>query len=201
MAPASRFADLALSRLKPRSEPLVAGLARELSVITGSSIAASDFTPAAPPKHLVMNFQRGRRIRARSGLRAITAGTPQEGNAGSGSRTEKAPTFTDWTADGIGTLSDSITTTIAGQRVTRYPALLTVPAGSRFAVQVTAATSAAERDRHLPVAVAAMLDHRIPALTPEDHSGPRSAGQVESEPEPLPRSRPDGRRLHLPRDP
>ena len=178
MAPASRFADLALSRLKPRSEPLVAGLARELSVITGSSIATSDFTPAALPKHLVMNFSvidgSGHEVASGRSLPELR----KKVTPGSGARTEKAPTFTDWTADGIGTLSDSITTTIAGQRVTRYPALLTVPAGSRFAVQVTAATSAAERDRHLPVAAAALLDHRIPALTPKITAGLDPLGKL-----------------------
>ncbi|GAB07700.1 ATP-dependent RNA helicase HrpA [Gordonia amarae NBRC 15530] len=178
MAPAGRFADLALSRLKPRSEPLVAGLARELSVITGSTITPADFRPATLPKHLTMNFSvvdgSGREIAAGRSLPELRKTLTTTGAA----RAPKAPTYTDWTADGIGTLAESTTTTVAGQKVTHFPALLTVPVGPRFGVQVTAAVSAAERDRRHPVAVAALFDHRIPALTPKITAGLDPRGRL-----------------------
>ncbi|NED66380.1 DUF3418 domain-containing protein, partial [Streptomyces sp. SID10244] len=56
MAPAQRFADLAVSRLTPRSEPLVTGLSRELTSITGMTVSPGDFSLDRVPAHLTMNF-------------------------------------------------------------------------------------------------------------------------------------------------
>ncbi|WP_246284068.1 ATP-dependent RNA helicase HrpA [Gordonia asplenii] len=161
MAPASRFADAALARLKPRSEPLTRGLARELSALTGLTIAPSDFDVDAVPAHLRMNFRvidaAGATVASGKSLTALQA---RGGRAASGGGAGKAAVAREWTADTFGTLPAEKTETVAGQQVTRYPTLRVVDGGVTRALAANPAQ--ANRMRH--TAVCALLAAALPNL-------------------------------------
>ncbi|MGB3603966.1 ATP-dependent RNA helicase HrpA [Gordonia sp. (in: high G+C Gram-positive bacteria)] len=152
MSPASRYADLALAKLSTRSEPLLTGLARELSTITGVTLTPRDFRPSNLDPHLRMHFAvtdaegaivaRGDRL---SALRDDLAGRP---------KTPSAPVATTWAPDGIGTLEDSETAIVAGQTITRYPSLAAVPGKG---VRRTIAASPAERDAGIRAGIIELL--------------------------------------------
>ncbi|RPA19578.1 ATP-dependent RNA helicase HrpA [Gordonia sp. OPL2] len=166
MAPAQRFADLALSRLTPRGEPLMVGLARELSAITTMTVSAKDFDLERIPAHLTMNFavvgRDGTMIAGGKSLAALKkqfADTEDEAPV-------RRQVFTDWTSDGIGTLAHELTSTVAGQAITRYPTLEVATDRDRVVgVRPALAASTAERDRRLTEAVVALLEFRLPALS------------------------------------
>lgn len=166
MAPAQRFADLALSRLTPRAEPLVNGLARELSTITTMSVVAGDFDTDKLPAHLRMHFA------AVDGAGTILATAPsitalRRRFADDDRRPDEdvRQVFTAWTDDGIGTLPDERTVTIAGQQITRYPALEVVTAADGApGVTLVDAASAADRDRRITQAVTTLLERSLPTL-------------------------------------
>ena len=175
MAPAQRFADLALDHLTPRAEPLLTGLARELSTITGSTITPTDFDPTRLPDHLRMNFA----ITDAAGTVIAMSRSLAELRTDGVGRTRKPlrrKVFTDWTADGIGTLAESVTETVAGQDITRYPGI--EPAPGSDGVRVTRAATAAARDASIPAAVAVLLVQCIPALSSKIVSSLDAAGRL-----------------------
>ncbi|MGK2319666.1 ATP-dependent RNA helicase HrpA [Gordonia rhizosphera] len=166
MAPAQRFADLALSRLTPRAEPLVTGLARELSAITSMTVSPGDFAPDRIPTHLTMNFA----VTARNGkivARDKSLAELKKRFADADETPAPVVVYTSWTADGIGELADTVTTSLAGQSITRYPTLdvVTDTAGRTTGVARGEASTAADRDRRLSAAVIALLDSAIPPLS------------------------------------
>ncbi|WP_138917928.1 ATP-dependent RNA helicase HrpA [Gordonia effusa] len=158
MAPASRFAEAALARLKPRSEPLTKGLARELSAMTGLSIAAGDFDTDAIPAHLRVNFRvidaDGATVSTGKSLSALQSG------GGGGSAKRPAAVVRRWTAESIGNLPREKTDTVAGQQVTRYPTLKVVDGG----VSRILATTPTQANRMLHEAVCALLSAALPSL-------------------------------------
>ncbi|EGD54017.1 ATP-dependent RNA helicase HrpA [Gordonia neofelifaecis] len=161
MSPASRYADLALGRLSARSEPITTGLARELSAISGVSLAPRDFNLSSLPPHLRMHFavtdDKGAIIARGDRLAAL-----RDELSGDSGRTEAAPTHRVWNAEGLGTLADSETATVAGQTITRYPTLTVVPGQG---VRVTTAAGAAERDAGIRAAAAELLRQNIAPLS------------------------------------
>ncbi|NDZ92552.1 ATP-dependent RNA helicase HrpA [Streptomyces sp. SID6673] len=165
MAPAQRFADLAVSRLTPRSEPLVTGLSRELTSITGMTVSPGDFSLDRVPAHLTMNFA----VTDRSGT-VVASGKSlaglKKGFAGHEDTSRPRTVHTSWTADGIGDLPDTTTTAVAGQTITRYPGLDVAwdDAGRATGVTRTESVTAAERDRKLTDAVIVLLETTIPTL-------------------------------------
>lgn len=175
MAPAQRFADLALQRLTPRKEPIIVGLARELSAITGHTVRPDDFAPENLPTHLRMHFavtrpdgdnyggdNHGGDIIA-TGTSLPDLVTRLSGDAPAPTR---RPVYTSWTADGIGTLADAVTEPVAGQHLTRYPSLAVVDgADVRRAVSPTTAASAHARAAQMSAAVTVLLDHAIAPLS------------------------------------
>jgi ATP-dependent helicase HrpA len=56
LVPVPETAALAVQRMKPRSGPLVEVLAREVSALKGTLVAAQAFDPGALPTHLKMTF-------------------------------------------------------------------------------------------------------------------------------------------------
>ncbi|MFW0784795.1 ATP-dependent RNA helicase HrpA [Gordonia sp. CPCC 206044] len=165
MAPAQRFADLALSRLTPRAEPLISGLARELSTITTMTVSPTDFSPDRIPGHLTMNYavvdRAGTILATDKSLTAL-----KDRFDGAETTPQPRTVYTAWTADGIGDLADTTTTTVAGQSITRFPTLDPALDDVGVVVGVTRAeaTSAADRDRRTAAAVVALLDRAIPTL-------------------------------------
>ncbi|MGI6796292.1 ATP-dependent RNA helicase HrpA [Gordonia sihwensis] len=153
MSPASRYAELALSRLSVRSEPLLTGLARELSSISGVTLAPRDFNPSALPPHLRMHFAvtgtDGAIIARGDRLAALRTNLSADAD-----RDRRAPLHREWTADGLGTLADSETATVAGQTITRYPTLATVPGQG---VRIAKAATSTERDAGIAAAAGELL--------------------------------------------
>ncbi|MFT4043860.1 MAG: ATP-dependent RNA helicase HrpA [Gordonia sp. (in: high G+C Gram-positive bacteria)] len=184
MAPAQRFADLALSRLTARKEPIVTGLARELSVITGHQITAADFDPDRLPTHLRITFA----VTAADGevlatgkslpdlVRRFTDDHPP---------TRMRPAFTEWSADGIGTLVACVVDSVAGQSITRYPTLEPViepprgpTAGGASGVAVTRVSTQAARDGLMAQSLPILLDHAIAPLGRKISAGLDPAGRL-----------------------
>ena len=157
MSPAARYADLALTRLTARSEPLLTGLARELSAISGVTLSPRDFRTDNLPPHLRMHFAvvdaKGAIITRGDHLAAI-----RDQLDGDGAQTPSAPLVRSWSADGVGTLADAETATVAGQQITRYPTLAAVPGKG---VRVAVAASTTERDAGIRSAAAELLRQSI----------------------------------------
>lgn len=179
MAPAQRFADLALSRLTPRSEPLISGLARELSTITTMTVAPGDFDPTRLPAHLTMNFAVVDRSGAVLGTGKSLADLKKRFSDAADDEPRR-PVFTSWTADGIGTLAPTVTTTVAGQTLTRFPTLDVVFDADRrvIGVSVVEVASAAEGAPRMCNAVVALLDRALPPLSKKITSGLDPAGRL-----------------------
>ncbi|RPA66079.1 ATP-dependent RNA helicase HrpA [Gordonia oryzae] len=177
MAPAQRFADLALSRLSPRSEPLIRGLARELSTITRHSVSPTDFDPDRLPTHLRIHFavidDRGEILTRTSSFAELT-----EPTAAATVHTAM-PVFTTWTDEGIGTLASSESADVAGQTITRYPTLhVNRRPGHPDSVTVARAATAAEASTALAAGVMALLENAIPSLSPKAAAGLAPAGRI-----------------------
>ncbi len=158
MSPAQQYAELALSELTPRTEPLLPALARRLSEITRTSLSPDDFRTDTLPAHLRIHFavsDRGGEIVARSdSLAELRAGL------GDGRPAVAAPVHRRWTADGIGTLDDQVTATVAGQTVLTYPTLEAAPGG----VRVASVTSPPLRDNGIRLGVQILLEQAITPL-------------------------------------
>lgn len=125
VVPAPDIADTVLARLTPRREPLLAGLAREITALVGTAIRPEDFDPTRLPTHLQMHFalvdKTGAVIASADSLADLIS-TP-DATTPAISRTVGGRAYTTWTTDGLGTLADSTTETVAGQQVTSYPGL------------------------------------------------------------------------------
>ncbi|MBD0322347.1 MAG: ATP-dependent RNA helicase HrpA, partial [Aldersonia sp.] len=139
VVPAPDFARAALARVTPRSEPLTSALARELSRLGATPIAADDFDAGALPDHLRMNFaaDADRAVlgtsKTLSALKQRFASQTSAAVAEAAADAERAPA-TVWTSETLGTLAPTITQRIGGQSVTGYPAL--VPERGGVAVRV-----------------------------------------------------------------
>ncbi|WP_143965436.1 ATP-dependent RNA helicase HrpA [Gordonia zhaorongruii] len=155
MSPAQRYADLAVEQMSARTEPLVPALARELSAITRTTLGPRDFRPDTLAPHLRMHFA------VTDDAGAVIARSDRLGDLrrqfaapGSGPRRSEQQTFTAWTTDGIGTLESERVQTLAGQQVTRYPALSVVPGRG---VRVVTVATAAARDAGVAAGVTELL--------------------------------------------
>ncbi|MFZ2512657.1 MAG: ATP-dependent RNA helicase HrpA [Gordonia sp. (in: high G+C Gram-positive bacteria)] len=165
LSPAQQYADLALSKIPARSEPLLPALARELGVITRISLSPNDFRVESLPTHLRMHFATS----DASGAIIGTADRLEELRGQFTGRTAAAqnPALTRWDADGIGTLPDSRSSIVAGQPVVTYPTL--APSGE--GVHVVDVTSAAARDVGIRAGVQRLLEHAIAPLSKKIASG------------------------------
>ncbi|WP_137724793.1 ATP-dependent RNA helicase HrpA [Prescottella subtropica] len=148
VVPAPDFAAAALASVTPRSESLVHALARELSRLGNCRIDPTDFDVAALPPHLRMTFaavdEKGAVVgkdKSLAALRRTLAPRVEVAVAKAAATTERQPALV-WTAQTLGTLPETVTRTLGGQKVTGYPAL--VPEQSGVAVRVLT-TPAAQR--------------------------------------------------------
>ncbi|GED98157.1 ATP-dependent RNA helicase HrpA [Gordonia crocea] len=161
-SPSPQFAAAVLARLKPRSEPLLTGVARELSALTRTTITPDTFNLARIDDHLQMNFalvdERGDIVATSRSLARL-----QRDEEAPGART--APdrvTASTWTAETFGDLEESVSADIAGQRVTRYPGLSPVDATT---VASALFPTAPARDAAMVPAVITLLAASTPALS------------------------------------
>ncbi|SIR86424.1 ATP-dependent RNA helicase HrpA [Williamsia sterculiae] len=174
VVPAPDFAAAALARLTVRSEPLIDGLARELSTLTDARISASDFAPDTVPDHLKMRFaaidDSGSEIAAARSLTELRRRIPRS----SSPRRPTTTAYTDWTAASIGDLPESVTEEIGGQRVTSYPGLAATPAG----IIVRTFDTVGQRRGTTRVAVLALLERSTPRLRPATVSSLPTAQRI-----------------------
>ncbi|MFT3900211.1 MAG: ATP-dependent RNA helicase HrpA [Gordonia sp. (in: high G+C Gram-positive bacteria)] len=185
VSPAPQRAQAALARLTPRSEPLVTGLARELSAMTGATITPGDFDVARVDDHLRMNFAvvdaGGRTVASSRSLADLQQAGGARGQRGAPERTD-AVRATTWTDDTFGDLAESVTAEIAGQRVTRFPGLTV----DGTAVVSTMFPSAAARDTALHGAALSLLDAALPPLQRKITTGLTAAQKLALSQSPYP---------------
>ncbi|NMM86407.1 ATP-dependent RNA helicase HrpA [Rhodococcus sp. SRB_17] len=146
VVPAPDYASAALASIKPRSEPLLTAMARELSRLGGVHIESKDFDPSALPDHLRMTFvveDESGKVLAKgkdlAQLRRTLAPRVQKEVAKASTGTERAAAAV-WTSETLGALEPTITRKIGGQQVTGYPAL--VPENGGVAVRVLSTPAA-----------------------------------------------------------
>ncbi|RVW03940.1 ATP-dependent RNA helicase HrpA [Rhodococcus xishaensis] len=153
VVPAPDFAAAALAAVKPRSESLVHAMARELSRLGSCRIEPTDFDIASLPAHLRMTFaavdKKGKILgkdKDLTALRRTLAPRVEVEVAKAASNTERRPAL-EWTVQTLGTLPESVTQTVSGQKVTGYPALVAEESGVAVRVLTSrAAQRVAMRD-------------------------------------------------------
>ena len=147
VVPAPEFAERAMERLIPFEGPLTQQLADVLRELGGQGINASDFQPDKLPEHLRMNYaaidKRGTIIDSDRNLAALRE--RQAGHIKSSvsrvSRTAESTAVSEWTDDTLGTVDETVTTTVDGHEVTAYPALVATKEGVELKVHPTKAAA------------------------------------------------------------
>lgn len=147
VVPAPEFAERAMERLIPFEGPLTQQLADVLRELGGHGINASDFQPDRLPEHLRMNYaaidKRGTIIDSDRDLAALRE--RQAGHIKSSvsrvSRTAESTAVSEWTDDTLGTVDETVTTTVDGHEVTAYPALVATKEGVELKVHPTKAAA------------------------------------------------------------
>lgn len=147
VVPAPEFAERAMERLIPFEGPLTQQLADVLRELGGHGINASDFQPDKLPDHLRMNYaaidKSGTIIDSDRDLAALRE--RQAGHIKSSvsrvSRTAESTAVSEWTDDTLGTVDETVTTTVDGHEVTAYPALVATKEGVELKVHPTKAAA------------------------------------------------------------
>ncbi|MFC9790320.1 ATP-dependent RNA helicase HrpA [Rhodococcus sp. NPDC127528] len=167
VVPAPDFAKAALSVVKPRTEPLTVAMARELTRMAGTPIAPADFDPSALPEHLRMTFvavDPGGKVLGRNksldALRAQQSSRVAAAVSKATSTTER-PAATVWTSETLGSLPESVSRNLGGQKVVGYPALVAEPGG----VAVRVLSTPAQQRRAMREGTRALLLRAIPTPT------------------------------------
>ena len=138
-----------LPRLRPRSEPLLDALARELEALRGVRVARSDWDLSRLPAHLRMTFrvvdERGRSLGEGSDLESLRASLRPRLRAQLASATSdlEQQGLRAWT---IGDLPSTVTLPGTGGAVTAYPAL--VDDGDSVSVRVLDTPAAQRASMH-----------------------------------------------------
>lgn len=147
VVPAPEFAERALPLLRPYLTPLVSQLAEALHTLGGSGINADDFAPEKLPDHLRITYaavdRRGRiidRDKDLDALRERRASQIRSSVSRVAKRTEQeeAP---EWTPETLGSIDEEVETTVDGQKVTAFPALVVSPTGVSVKVLPTKAAA------------------------------------------------------------
>ncbi|MBM7414827.1 MULTISPECIES: ATP-dependent RNA helicase HrpA [Nocardiaceae] len=177
VVPAPDHAVAAVAAMRPRTEPLLVALSRELTRMGAVPIAPSDFDPSALPRHLKMTFvvvdDRGRRLDKDTSLSALRTrlGAAAAAAVGVAAKDSEKGPVTRWTSETIGTLEPTVTRTVNSQKVTGYPALVPEKGGVAVRILGTAAEQRAamrEGTRRLlldaiPLSTKNLLTGRSPA--------------------------------------
>lgn len=147
VVPAPEFAERAIDRLIPYEGPITQQLADVLRELGGQGINATDFQASKLPAHLRMNYgaidKRGKIVDSDRDLAALVR--RQAGHIKSSvsrvSRTSESTAVSEWTDDTLGTIDDTVTTTVDGHEVTAYPALVATKDGVELKVHPTKAAA------------------------------------------------------------
>ena len=147
VVPAPEFAERALDRLIPYEGPITQQLADVLRELGGQGINATDFQASKLPAHLRMNYgaidKRGKIVDSDRDLAALVR--RQAGHIKSSvsrvSRTSESTAVSEWTDDNLGTIDDTVKTTVDGHEVTAYPALVATKDGVELKVHPTKAAA------------------------------------------------------------
>ncbi|MBK3427684.1 ATP-dependent RNA helicase HrpA [Corynebacterium tuberculostearicum] len=147
VVPAPEFAERAIDRLIPYEGPITQQLADILRELGGQGINATDFQASKLPAHLRMNYgaidKRGKIVDSDRDLAALVR--RQAGHIKSSvsrvSRTSESTAVSEWTDDTLGTIDDTVTTTVDGHEVTAYPALVATKDGVELKVHPTKAAA------------------------------------------------------------
>ncbi|MDK7047280.1 ATP-dependent RNA helicase HrpA [Corynebacterium sp. UMB0012] len=147
VVPAPEFAERAIDRLIPYEGSITQQLADVLRELGGQGINATDFQASKLPAHLRMNYgaidKRGNIVDSDRDLAALVR--RQAGHIKSSvsrvSRTSESTAVSEWTDDTLGTIDDTVTTTVDGHEVTAYPALVATKDGVELKVHPTKAAA------------------------------------------------------------
>ena len=147
VVPAPEFAERAIDRLIPYEGPITQQLADVLRELGGQGINATDFQASKLPAHLRMNYgaidKRGKIVDSDRDLAALVR--RQAGHIKSSvsrvSRTSESTAVSEWTDDTLGTIDDTVKTTVDGHEVTAYPALVATKEGVELKVHPTKAAA------------------------------------------------------------
>ena len=147
VVPAPEFAERALDRLIPYEGSITQQLADVLRELGGQGINATDFQASKLPAHLRMNYgaidKRGKIVDSDRDLAALVR--RQAGHIKSSvsrvSRTSESTAVSEWTDDTLGTIDDTVKTTVDGHEVTAYPALVATKDGVELKVHPTKAAA------------------------------------------------------------
>ena len=147
VVPAPEFAERAIDRLVPYEGTITQQLADVLRELGGQGINATDFQASKLPAHLRMNYgaidKRGKIVDSDRDLAALVR--RQAGHIKSSvsrvSRTSESTAVSEWTDDTLGTIDDTVTTTVDGHEVTAYPALVATKDGVELKVHPTKAAA------------------------------------------------------------
>ena len=147
VVPAPEFAERALDRLIPYEGTITQQLADVLRELGGQGINATDFQASKLPAHLRMNYgaidKRGNIVDSDRDLAALVR--RQAGHIKSSvsrvSRTSESTAVSEWTDDTLGTIDDTVKTTVDGHEVTAYPALVATKDGVELKVHPTKAAA------------------------------------------------------------
>ena len=147
VVPAPEFAERAIDRLIPYEGTITQQLADVLRELGGQGINATDFQASKLPAHLRMNYgaidKRGNIVDSNRDLAALVR--RQAGHIKSSvsrvSRTSESTAVSEWTDDTLGTIDDTVTTTVDGHEVTAYPALVATKDGVELKVHPTKAAA------------------------------------------------------------
>ena len=147
VVPAPEFAERAIDRLIPYEGTITQQLADVLRELGGQGINATDFQASKLPAHLRMNYgaidKRGNIVDSDRDLAALVR--RQAGHIKSSvsrvSRTSESTAVSEWTDDTLGTIDDTVKTTVDGHEVTAYPALVATKDGVELKVHPTKAAA------------------------------------------------------------
>ncbi|HEY9311434.1 ATP-dependent RNA helicase HrpA [Williamsia sp.] len=188
VGPAPDLAAQVLAAVTPRAKPLTASVAAELTRITGVSIAAADLKVTALPDHLRMTFiavaADGTELGRSKSLNELQESLGDKARAALEREAAPAstPVATTWTADTFGTLTRSVRSTVAGQEITSYPAL--VARGTGFTV--AAVSTEAEQRIQMYNSLIGLLISDVPALRPNATSALGTADRLALSQSPYP---------------
>lgn len=147
VVPAPEFAKRAMPLLRPYLAPLTSQLAEALHSLGGAGINASDFSLQKLPDHLRITYaavdKRGRIIDRDKDLDKLKDRRANQIRASVSrvARTSEQDEASSWTQETLGAITEEVDTTVDGQKVTTFPALVVSPTGVSVKVFPTRAAA------------------------------------------------------------